>query len=356
MIRLTLENIIEKNIDLKNIFDEVIEEDKSILVNRLVSHGKLVDSNSFKAELVYKVGEIISNVDRPNKLYRINKIQDNGNLQDTALIFINWWGHHYEKRIHDFLKKSIDSFLGKGHYELFQYLNKEYITTDMVRVHGTEDIGPYYFYHSARIANYLNIKKSPRIAIDLALAHDFIEDMTKYRNIKEYNIEELPEYRKIGELFKNEPEYATTLLTFLKTLTKKPQEKPEEYLLKLIKDCETFANSTGLVKKYFYVPALVKLADYIDNTVDLTQLTPDMQDSRNDKNYVLLTGINSLINKFNIHDDRLLELRKELLEVSIRRTEDKTAHERFTGIWKQLYPVEEIPAKDRIFLKTYPKN
>lgn len=356
-----LEKLIEgkQRYDHKYIWKTFVEEYPAVLVVNLIEHGKLINKRNTENYLV----RVISNEPPEGELYTNNKIPVNGDeVVDTHYAFqILWPDTYYQKAIESVPEKLIDSSLGKGHYKFLQYLNEKYIESNMISI-MKKGKGLHYLAHSANIANHLKKKKAPKITIDLVLVHNFIKDMTAYRNIQEYNYEKLLEYKEIKKLFSDE--YANMLFKFLKTITRKPKEKPENHITRIIADCEKFSKSDD-----FYVPPLVQLLNYLYETKHLKTPRLSMKIEKLNNNYILLEGVNKLIDNYKIKNEAILDLRKELLEASFNRIEKLIStylkykrdgkiglkifkrkkkevmeiYNSFSDIWKKLFPDEEIP-------------
>ncbi len=383
--------------DPKYIWDLFIEECKEEIINDLVKSGKLINKKSIKSFLVYT----ILNEIHKNDLYRNDKIKSNCNIFNTSNLFNIIWRDDYQEKIKEANKKLITYSIGDEHYKVFQYSNKEHISTGSLRIGGTKDEGPYSFIHSLRMAKYLKKEDSPRIAIDLALLHDVLEEIYKYRLNKlgeskekyydllhkgkkklikvkklreeikslEEKINYVPEIEEIRKLFPNEEEYSKMVIKFLRAITQREEETDERYISRLIESCENFYKKEGLINNFFYVPILVKLVDNIDNTRYFRELKLEQQLSRLDKNYLFLEKVSEIVKKHNIKDKLLLKEIKNLFEFSFRRIDSELAgywadsvdpkiqvggyakplndfkiiHKQFTGLWKELYPQEEPP-------------
>ncbi len=348
------------------------EDYKDLITINLLKFGKKIDEISIATFFLYAISnKIPAGITEANHYindkFPLDGLDENKVVDTHPLFQIIWPEKKYQKELEGMPKKLIASLIGEGHYELFQYINKKYIETNMLGMLGTEHLESYPSYRAVQLASELRKKNAPRIAIDLRLVDNFIKDMASYRNIKEYPIEKLPEYNEIKNLFSKED--ANMLFTFLKSITKKPGEKTQNHLTRLIEDCEKFSKKEGQIKDHFYVPILVQLSKYVDDKEYIKTSSLNMKIKKLNENYILLRGVDKLIDNHEITNEAIFDLRKDLLRVSFKNTvslasryftrkidekiEKKRYHiyekkimemfEGYSKMWEKIFPDDKIP-------------
>jgi len=337
---------------------------KNIVIYGVDFNDQCLSSNStqIKKDVLYDVFE----AEKKGEMYSNEQITIDNKVFDTTNIFDEIAEKHNLNKT-GWSKELVDSVLGENHFKIFLYAYNKHNLTGKKRV-GTEEVQPSYFIHSLRVAKaMLDIifptKEHKRIAIDLSLIHDLIEEMISYRNKQleekykilgkkavedakngigidpkttlkspifkeaftlEQSIKLAPEYLEIVELFPEEKPYAVTLVTQLKAISKIKGEDPQVYLSRLAAAANSFYHSgKGLIKKYWDNPLLVKAEDGKDNTRSFKELGLPYQESRLKKNIILLNKFATtleMIEDFNIYDSILSQSLTDLLELTYNRS------------------------------------
>jgi len=369
---LTLEQRLEK-IKIKGILEKSKQAQR--LIEEIVRYGCSVSPKTIMTELVYQHLKIPKDEDNLG-MYKDDQIR----IEDSCLYSKDIFSQTFRQVDIGILQNAgndlIEWAFGEGIVDFFHYAQERLNSTGFQRIGGEQLKNAYIFIHSVRVLERMNTTYERQ----LALVHDVVEDVTKFRDderkrlekeqnsvheralqvklrqrgiealIQDYNrdidmhremIKNPPEREYIKKLFEDNfaREYkdnkkanilAIAALNHLDLLTRKITPKGKEdyeaYIMRLEESVDSegiqrLLKSVGIereeAKQFYETPIVVKLTDTLDNTERSREIDILRNYNRLEHNLILLKMVDRFIEKHNIKKGKLVDRKNKLYDLSM---------------------------------------
>ncbi|MFC2133904.1 hypothetical protein ACFLTH_04745 [Bacteroidota bacterium] len=291
-------------------------EDGPYYNNRIILNGNKKSTTTtvgrFFPKVIYlKQGKIVRPLQIENDL--LEGLEDRIQSEEISRVEVQAY-------IDNSRKEMVEKVFGKGMFEVFNYAHTKHIQTEAKR-EGTN----HYFIHCFRTAREVKAllereefeefgitEEYIQTAVAVALIHDVVEEMTKYRKKKLASLSEklggnisektkkgiTKRIEKLNHQIKNPPEQDEIKRKFSKIhpnigqmvfgISKKNGTEYEEYSSSIYEGIrDEIKSGTYESEEWYYLVPIVKIQDAIDNTISLGEAGATAQVKRLKRNIIL---------------------------------------------------------------------